>query len=90
MTTGVEYLLRVARDGLLLAVLLSTPVVLAALVVGMVVSILQAATQIQEQTLSFAPKLIGVVVALAVAGPWIGVELVRFFGALLQALPSIR
>ena len=70
--TTTELLLRVSREGLFLVVLLSAPVVLASLIVGLVVSILQATTQIQEQTLTFAPKLIAVLVTLAVFGPWIG------------------
>ena len=87
MTT--EYLIRVAREGLYLAILLSAPIVLAALAVGLVVSIVQATTQIQEQTLSFAPKLVAVMLALAIASPWIGTQLVRFFAALFEAIPRI-
>lgn len=88
MTTA-DYLIRVAREGLLLAILLSAPVVLASLVVGLLVSILQATTQIQEQTLTFAPKLVAVLLALAVSGPWIGAQLVRFTAALFEAVPRI-
>jgi flagellar biosynthetic protein FliQ len=87
--SSADYLLRVAREGLLLAVILSAPVVLASLVVGLVVSVLQATTQIQEQTLSFAPKLVAVLLALGIAGPWMGAQLVRFTSALFQAVPYI-
>jgi flagellar biosynthesis protein FliQ len=84
-----EYLVRIAREGLLLAVLVSAPAVLAALVVGLVVSVLQATTQIQEQTLTFAPKLVAVLLSLAIAGPWIGAQLVRFFAVILEAVPRV-
>lgn len=88
MTTA-ETLLRVAREGLLLAVIVSAPAVLAALLVGLVVGLLQATTQIQEGSISFAPKLIAVVVSLLVAGPWIGVQLTRFFAAVLDVVPRV-
>lgn len=84
-----DYLIRVAREGLFLAILLSAPVVFASLLVGLVVSVFQATTQIQEQTLSFAPKLVAVLLALAVSGPWIGAQIVRFTAAIFAAIPRI-
>lgn len=88
MTTA-DLLVRLAREGLFLAVLLSAPIVLTALFVGLFVSLVQATTQIQEQTLSFAPKLVAVLLALLVTGPWIGAQLVRFTAALFDVLPRI-
>ncbi len=88
MTTA-DYLIRIAREGLLLAILLSAPVVLTSLVVGLAVSVFQATTQIQEQTLSFAPKLVTVLLSLAIAGPWIGGQIVRFTRAVFDAIPHI-
>ena len=88
MTTA-DLLVRLAREGLFLAILLSAPVVLAAMIVGLFVSIVQATTQIQEQTLSFAPKVVAVMLALAVTGPWIGAQLVRFSIALFDVIPRI-
>jgi flagellar biosynthetic protein FliQ len=85
-----DLLLRLLREGLLLALVLSAPVVLAALLVGVIVSVFQAATQIQEQTLSFAPKVVAVMIALAVTGPWIGGQLVRFGTALFDVIPFVR
>ena len=67
---GPETVLTVGRDALWLAVLLAGPLLLAALGVGLLIGIFQAATQIQEMTLSFIPKLLALVVALFVAGPW--------------------
>jgi flagellar biosynthetic protein FliQ len=88
--TGVEdMVLRVAREGLLLALLCSAPPVLAALVVGLLMGVLQAATQIQEQTLNLVPKIIAVSLALVVAGPWIGAQLLRFTEALLATVAVI-
>ena len=84
-----EALLRVAREGLLLAVVVSAPVVAAALVVGLLVGLLQATTQIQEQTLTFVPKLVAVTLALLITGPWMSAQITRFFGALLEVLPRI-
>ena len=87
--TTTEYLVRVAREGMFLAVLVSVPAVTAALLVGLAVSLFQATTQIQEQTLSFVPKLVAVLVAEAVAAPWTGQQLVRFSAAIFEAIPRI-
>jgi flagellar biosynthesis protein FliQ len=84
-----DLLQRVGREALFLAVLLSAPAVLAALLVGLLVGALQAATQIQEPTLTFAPKLVAVLVALAVSGPWIGHQLVNFSRGLLELIPLL-
>ena len=88
MTTA-DLLVRLAREGLFLALLLSAPVVLAAMIVGLFVSLVQATTQIQEQTLSFAPKVVAVMLALAITGPWIGAQLLRFTTALFDVIPRI-
>lgn len=73
-----DQLLLLAREALVLVLWLSAPPVLASVVTGFVLSVLQATTQIQEQTLTFAPKLVAAYAALFLAGPWIGEELVRF------------
>ena len=89
--TGVEtdLVLRAVREGLLLVLLLSGPPLLASMVVGFVVSLVQAATQIQDQTLAFVPKLVVVMVTLAAMGPVLGSSLVRFSQALRLAIPSV-
>jgi flagellar biosynthesis protein FliQ len=84
-----ELLIGVARQALYLALLLAAPMVLAGLVVSLIVSAIQAATQVQEPTIPFAPRLAAVLIALALAGPLIGREAVRFLGAILAALPAI-
>ena len=68
---------------------MSAPLLLTALVVGLVVSILQAATQINEATLSFIPKLLGVFGALVVAGPWMVQMLVDYMQRLFASIPHV-
>jgi len=76
-------------QALKLALLVASPLLLAALVVGLVISIFQAATQINEMTLSFIPKLLTVAGVLVIAGPWLLTQLVDFFHQLLVSLPSL-
>ena len=76
------------QQGLYLMLLVSAPVLLVVLVVGLVVSIFQAATQINEATLSFVPKIIAAVVVLAVAGPWMMTTLVEYLQRTLQSIPA--
>jgi flagellar biosynthesis protein FliQ len=76
------------QQGLLMLLMVSAPVLIAVLVVGLVVSIFQAATQINEATLSFVPKIIAAVVVLAVAGPWMMTTLVEYLQRVLQSIPS--
>lgn len=84
-----ESVIRVGQEALLLVLILSAPAVLAALVVGLMVSVLQAATQLQEQTLSIAPKIVAVYVVLAITGLWMVNEVVRFATLLLGRLARI-
>jgi type III secretion HrpO family protein len=67
-----------AREGLYLVVLLVAPPVGAALVAGLLVSVVQTATQIQEQTIGFAVRMAAVIAALLVASPWMGAQLIVF------------
>jgi flagellar biosynthetic protein FliQ len=69
--------------------MLSAPLLLVALIVGLVVSILQAATQINEMTLSFIPKLIATVAALVIAGPWMITYYVDYVRRLFESIPSV-
>ncbi len=79
----------VGREALLLMVLASAPPLLASLVVGVLVSALQAVTSIQESTLAVVPKLLAAIGALVVAGPWIGAQLARFTTEVLKLLPAV-
>jgi flagellar biosynthetic protein FliQ len=77
------------QQGLYILLLVSAPVLLVVLAVGLVVSIIQAATQINEATLSFVPKIIAAVVVLAVAGPWMLTTLVEYIQRTLQSIPTV-
>jgi flagellar biosynthesis protein FliQ len=65
-----ESVMGIAHHAMVIALLLAAPLLIVALVVGLVISLFQAATQINESTLSFIPKLLAVFVALVIAGPW--------------------
>ena len=69
-------------------VLACAPILLTALVVGLAISLIQAVTQINEATLSFLPKLIGVALALVLAGPWIIALLVDYLRQILTSIPQ--
>jgi flagellar biosynthetic protein FliQ len=84
-----DMLLNLGREALLLMVMASLPPICASLVVGFLMSLLQATTQIQEATLSVVPKLFAAVLALVIAGPWIGAQLSRFASQVLLALPGV-
>jgi type III secretory pathway component EscS len=85
-----EVLLRLTREGLVLALLVSAPPILASWGAGLLVGILQAATQIQDQTVSFVPRLLAVSVTLLVLGSTLVGQLLRFWEALLLAFPRLR
>jgi flagellar biosynthesis protein FliQ len=76
------------QQGLLMLLMVAAPVLIAVLVVGLIVSVFQAATQINEATLSFVPKIIAAVVVLAIAGPWMMTTLVEYLQRVLQSIPS--
>lgn len=85
-----DVVIRAIREGLILVLILSAPPLLASLVVGFVVGIFQAATQIQDQTVSFVPKLVVVVLVIIAVGPIMGAQLLRFMQAALAAMPTLR
>jgi flagellar biosynthesis protein FliQ len=68
--------------------LVSAPIMGTALVVGLVVSLFQAITQINEATLSFVPKLVAAIVVFAIAGPWMLTTMVEFIRRTLQSIPT--
>jgi flagellar biosynthesis protein FliQ len=85
-----EAIIRVLREALMLVLLLSAGPMLASMLIGLVASILQATTQIQEQTLSYVPKLTGVFLTIALLGPWILAEAMKFTVVLLETIPTVR
>ena len=76
------------QRGLMMLLMISAPILLTILVVGLVVSIFQAATQINEQTLSFVPKVLAAVAVLALAGPWMLTMLTEYIQQTLMAIPT--
>ncbi len=80
--------LHLGQQGLLVLLTVAAPLLLVVLVVGLVVSVLQAATQINEATLSFVPKVVAAVAVLVVAGPWMITTLVDYIQRTLLAIPT--
>lgn len=78
-----------ARNAMMITALLAAPLLIVALVVGLLVSVFQTVTQIQEQTLSFVPKLLAVGVTFLVALPWMLQLLVEYTAQLLRSLPAL-
>ena len=76
-------------DALFVTLKVSAPFLLAGLIVGLLVSVFQAATQIQEQTLSFIPKIAGLAVVLVVAGPWMLGQLLTWTEELYGQIPKL-
>jgi len=79
----------IARDALWLVMLIAAPVLLAGLLTAFAISLFQAATQILEPTLSFVPKLIVMLIVLALLGSWMGGQLVDFARTLLTDFPGV-
>jgi flagellar biosynthetic protein FliQ len=84
-----ETVMTIAQRALEMTLMLAAPLLLVALVVGMLVGIFQAATQINEMTLSFIPKLIGMAAAMLIAGPWMLKQLVSYTRMLIESIPSL-
>jgi len=83
-----QQVLSAGQQGLYMLLMVAAPVLLTVLVVGLVVSIFQAATQINEATLSFVPKVVAAVAVLGFAGPWMMTTLVEYLQRTLQAIPG--
>jgi flagellar biosynthetic protein FliQ len=81
--------IQIGRDALFMVMLVSAPMLGLGLLVGIIVSIFQATTQIQEQTLAFIPKIIAVFVAILLFGPWILSILVDYTQAIFVSLPQM-
>lgn len=79
----------IGRSALELTLMISAPLFIAALVTGLVVSIFQAATQINEATLSFVPKLVAIFITLILAGPWMITMMTDYMRRLYESIPGI-
>ena len=84
-----ELVMNLGRQAVEMTLILAGPLLLSALAVGLIVSIFQAATQINEQTLSFIPKLIATFIALLLAGPWMLQMMVDYIRRLFESIPQI-
>lgn len=86
MTPGM--VMDIGRQAVEITLMMSAPLFFAALVTGLTVSIFQAATQINEMTLSFVPKLIAIFLAVVLAGPWMMTLITDFATRLITSIPS--
>ncbi|MCS4511757.1 flagellar biosynthesis protein FliQ [Xylophilus ampelinus] len=84
-----QFVLSTGQEALLLMITVSMPMLATVMVVGLVVSIFQAITQINESTLSFVPKLIAAMVVFAVAGPWMLATLVDYLRRTIESIPTL-
>jgi flagellar biosynthetic protein FliQ len=87
MTIG--FAVQLLRGGVLQTLLLAAPLLLIGMVVGLIISIFQATTSIQEQTLSFVPKIAAILGALILLGPWIMASMVQFTVRLFSKIPEL-
>lgn len=84
-----ETAMTLGQQALELTMMVSAPPLLAALIIGLVVSIFQAATQINEMTLSFIPKLFGMFIVLIITGPWMITMMVDYVQRLFSSIPGL-
>ena len=85
----IEFILRITNEGLLMIIVVCGPPILLCMVVGLMISLFQAVTQIQEATLTFVPKMIVIFGTLAALGPWLGGTLLRFARLCFEGFPEI-
>jgi flagellar biosynthesis protein FliQ len=84
-----DAVLHALREALVLVALVAAPPVVAALAAGVIAGVLQTATQVRDASLSVVPRVAAALVALAIAGPWIGAQVSRFWSAILDAVPAL-
>jgi flagellar biosynthetic protein FliQ len=84
-----ESVMTMGRTAMEVTLMVSAPLLLVALIVGLIISIFQAATQINEATLSFIPKLVGVFVTLVVAGPWMLSVMLDYMRQVFTGIPGL-
>ena len=83
-----DLVIQIGQEALMVVLLVSAPMLGLGLTVGLMVSVFQATTSIQEQTLAFIPKIIAVFVAILIFGPWMLRIMVEFFSGIFTGLPS--
>lgn len=85
----VDQAIELGRAAIMLSLLIGAPIMLAAVVVGLVISIIQAMTQIQDQTLTFVPKIVVMLLAALYLLPWIMTQMIEYSTNLFQSIPSM-
>ncbi len=83
------YVISLGQNALILALMVAAPLLLTSLLIGVLISLFQAATQINEATLTFLPKILGVSVVLALLGSWMAQQLLAFTSSLFTSLPNL-
>lgn len=84
-----ESVMTLGREAVILTLMVSAPLLLAALAIGLLISVFQAATQINEMTLSFIPKMVGIFIVLIFAGPWMVGLMVDYIHRLFGGIPGL-
>lgn len=84
----IDHAIELGRNAVTTTLMIGTPIMLVAVVVGLIVSIMQAVTQLQDQTLSFVPKIVAMTIALLYLLPWIIGRMVDYTTSLYQDIPS--
>lgn len=84
-----EAVMSLTYSAMIVALSMAGPILLVTLLVGLIISIFQAATQINEMTLSFIPKLLAIGITLAILGPWLISTMVDYMQSLLRQIPSL-
>jgi flagellar biosynthetic protein FliQ len=83
-----EFVIDVARKAIQTTLMIAAPMLLSGMIIGLIVSIFQAATQINEQTMTFVPKIVVVLLSLLISGPWIMHTMTAFTLGIFQSLAS--
>lgn len=86
---SIGFAVQLLRGGVLQTLLISAPLLLIGMIVGLIISIFQATTSIQEQTLSFVPKIAAILGALVLLGPWIMASMMQFTLRLFARIPEL-
>ncbi|MCA1854661.1 flagellar biosynthesis protein FliQ [Massilia oculi] len=84
-----ETVMTMGRNAMEVTLMVAAPLLLVALIIGLIISIFQAATQINEATLSFIPKLVGIFIALVVAGPWMLSTMLDYMRGVFTGIPGM-
>lgn len=84
-----QMILETGADAIFVAMKIASPILIASMLMGLIVSILQAATQVNEQTLSFIPKILAMTLALVISGPWVLQTIVFFTKEIFKSIPRL-